>query len=382
MKKILSALILMVSLNQLIGQQVYPSKTDSIYSSILEETRRYQLYLPPTYDQYETSKKYPLVIILDGDRLFQVTAGNMDFLSKTGKIPESIILGLSNTNRVRDFTPTISLTNYEGQNDNSLKDSGGAEKFLQFLQQELIQEIDQKYRTNRYIILIGHSLAGLFGSYVLTTESMIKGFVLIDPSLWWDNEIMSLRVKEVEKIDRTNSRIYLSSADNFDLSSEMERMRNSQENFMVILKKNGLPNNNLNYKIFENENHGTIPLKSIIEGIEFIFDGYFIEGMKYKKSKEIIDSFKRFDDRMGVHFPALEAMINWLASRKLKVKDYQEGIELLEMNYKNYPDSWKAKYNLGLGYEQMGDKGTALKYYQEALKINPENQTINEKVNQ
>jgi predicted alpha/beta superfamily hydrolase len=101
MKKALLYLFLLLGVNSLLSQVGSSIQIDSIESVILDEVRSYQIYLPPSYNDYRTSKKYSVVLVLDGERLFDITRSTIDFLSKTGKIPESIVVGISNTS----YTP-------------------------------------------------------------------------------------------------------------------------------------------------------------------------------------------------------------------------------------------------------------------------------------
>ena len=374
MNKVLLFLLVLCGATPVLGQNLLTVTRDSIVSEVLQETRSYQIKLPPSYEAYSTSKRYPVVVVLDGDHLFDITSSTIDFLSKTGKIPESIVVGVSNTRRTRDFTPTHTKTNYEGILDEGLSESGGAAQFLDFLEQELFESLKEKYRLNDYFLLIGHSFGGLFGGYALTENSMIDAYILIDPSLWWDDEVLVHKLSP--DLGRGGKRIYLTSADNFDYSQDMERMRDGQRQFYQHLREQGVSEEAIAFHIYEDENHGTVPLRSIVDGINFIFDGYFVKGMKYQSAEELVTHFNRFEDRMQHDFPALEGMINWLASRKMASEEYLEATEMLLMNAKNYPDSWKANYNLGLSYEKQGDEEQARKYYQRALELNPDNENI------
>ena len=71
------------------------------------------------------------------------------------QVPEFITVGIYNTNRDRDMLPV----------EIPERDSGGADKFLGFIEKELLPAINEEYRTTGYNLLYGASNAGIFGIY-------------------------------------------------------------------------------------------------------------------------------------------------------------------------------------------------------------------------
>jgi len=100
-----------------------------------------------------------------------------------------IIVGVNNTDRARDMTPTKPATAF---GDMPWRGGvGGADKFLSFIADELLPTIDRNYRTRPYRVLVGHSLGGLFAVYALINRpEVFKGYVVISPSLWWDDQVL------------------------------------------------------------------------------------------------------------------------------------------------------------------------------------------------
>ncbi|MEL6656799.1 MAG: alpha/beta hydrolase-fold protein [Bacteroidota bacterium] len=381
MRASLILFILCTAIFSLYSQDLDAVKEDSLQSEVLNETRSFQLYLPPSYSKYKTSKHYPVIFVLDGERLFDVTRSQVHFLSQTAKTPEAIVVGISNTNRTRDFTPTSTTIGYSGEPDEGLNESGGAESFLDFLENELLPHLESSYRLNGYYLLIGHSFGGLLGAHALAQSSVMDAYVLIDPSMWWDNETVTSSLDAITLSDNP-PRLYISSADSDKYSNEIEFMRSSQVNFQQKLTQLGyVPDSNLKTVIYDQDNHGTVPLRSILDGIEFIFQGYLVEGMAHRPSAEFIRSFDAFEERMGHDFPAMEELVTWLGLRKVKEESYQEGLPLLKMNADNYPDSWLVLYNLASTYEEMGEVKLAEEYYLKAQALAPNNPDLLEKLN-
>ena len=131
------------------------------HSSVLNEERNYRIYLPDSY-AWATDRRYPVLYVLDGDLEFLHTAVSVGYLAAHGEIPEMIVVGLDSTVRVRDFTQTDWAEAWVG--------GGGADNFKRFLSTELIPTIEQKYRTDGFRVLSGHSAGGQFVLFCLTSE--------------------------------------------------------------------------------------------------------------------------------------------------------------------------------------------------------------------
>ena len=155
------------------------STLDGLYSTILDEQRNLIVQLPNSYE-LNKSRNYPVLYLLDGQRNFQHVVGTLDLLNQSHMADEMIIVAIKNTYRTRDFTPTYD------ESYNRWGVSGGADKFLDFIEQELIPYVNKKYRTNGFDIISGHSLSGLLAIYSLQTRpSLFKAHFAFSPSLWW-----------------------------------------------------------------------------------------------------------------------------------------------------------------------------------------------------
>ena len=140
-----------------------------------------------------SQQKYPVVYLLDGDAHFNSVVGMIQYLSQVNSnnaCPEMIVVGISNTDRTRDLTPTKSgddpfLKTMPGL---AVQTSGGGEAFMSFIEKELMPHINSKYPTQPYKILIGHSLGGLtVMNAVINHTKLFNTYIAIDPSMWWDN---------------------------------------------------------------------------------------------------------------------------------------------------------------------------------------------------
>jgi predicted alpha/beta superfamily hydrolase len=144
--------------------------------------RKYDIFvkLPRDYSwEGNQSKKYPVLYLNDGPYTFKVAAG----VTHRRQMDKVIVVGISfahgengQFSRVRDLTPVIdkSWNKYT---------TGGANKYLEFIEKEVLQFIEQNYRVNtEQRILSGQSLGGLFGAWVLLTKpELFSTYILTSP---------------------------------------------------------------------------------------------------------------------------------------------------------------------------------------------------------
>lgn len=245
----------------------------SIKSELLKEEREYRIHLPANFDN---KKEYPVLYMLDGEESFSYATGVIDHLSSSGKIPELIMVSIMSTNRERDYTPTKVTHDAEGTPQPWFHETGGADTFLKFLKMELIPDIELKYSTSNERILFGHSASGLFAAYAfLSDPDFIDNFILSDPSLWWDGEVLIKWISD-EKLKNKNllNRIYIATAHHKNDAEDNYIIR-SQLNFVRAIF-NSYPNElKMENKYYKDENHSSIGLKALYDGLSFIFDRQF-----------------------------------------------------------------------------------------------------------
>lgn len=331
-----------------------------IWSNILSEQRQYFVSLPASY--HTTKNRYPVMVISDGDYRFYQASGLLEFLSKQNRIPEMILIGVANTDRTRDLTPTPI--------DNNAS-SGGADSFLRFIEDELLVQIDKMYRTNSYRVLAGHSLGGLFSVHAFLENSDFDAFIATDPSLWWDNQIMLDGLKSKLVGTGFHKRIYLSSADNYERNEGMVSfMRRGQELFYARIKSLGFPQSNVKLDYFLDEDHGTSAYISLYHGLLFVYDPFRLDDIYNRSLSEIQNHYNQLTESTGSDFMPPENLINDIAQFKLRNEEPETAIDLLRMNANNY-GSYGSYIGLGDALSRVSKKKEAQSYYEKALEINP-----------
>jgi len=163
-------------------------ETITFKSGILNENRKLNIYLPLGYKK-DSLKTYPVIYLLDGsvDEDFIHISGLVQFgsFSWIHMVPESIVVGIANIDRKKDFTfPT---TNKKDKID--FPTTGDSEKFIDFLEKEVQPFIEKSYKTSSIKTLIGQSLGGLLATEILFKKpNLFDNYIIASPSLWWDDE--------------------------------------------------------------------------------------------------------------------------------------------------------------------------------------------------
>jgi predicted alpha/beta superfamily hydrolase len=236
----------------------------TIDSKILSESRTLNIYLPEGYKVSDTLK-YPVIYVLDGsmNEDFIHIVGLVQFFNLQMGMPKSIVVGIANVDRKRDFTfPTI---------DKKLKKdfptTGGSRKFISFLENEVQPYITANYATNAQKMLIGQSLGGLLATEILFNKpTLFTDYIIVSPSLWWDNETLLSDAKMFLGAHKTMPvNVFVS------VGTEGEIMEREATNLAYLLKKSGKPNLKTEFLFLPNENHATILHQSVNDTFKMMY---------------------------------------------------------------------------------------------------------------
>lgn len=238
----------------------------SIQSHILDEDRTCLISLPDSYnDSTAVEKKYPIMILLDGSTHFKTASGIVHFMSSNRTrnylMAETIIIAIENVDRERDFT----VTKIKTKRVNTM---GGGRNFLNFIEQELIPYIDKNHRTEAKRTLVGHSLGGLLTlNAYLDKNSIFDAYIAMDPSVWWDEDMIKNKIDSISSIS-LHKKLYIASANNGESSNARNKKRHDA--LYALIKEKSGEHLNAEIEYFENENHRSVPLKALYNGLKYI----------------------------------------------------------------------------------------------------------------
>lgn len=337
-----------------------------IESDVLGETRSVIVSTPIGYD--EGDQEYAVIYLLDGNSHFQHTNGIVTFMFMRGLMPPAIIVAVTNTKRIRDMTPMA-------EDMTRFPTGGGADNFLDFFESELIPFVDENFRTHPYRVLIGHSLGGLFAIHALVNRpDVFDSYISISPSLWWDEQKL---VDDADKFFASqvelNKSIYLTMGD------EGGSTAGGLLKLTGVLSEHEPKGFKWDWRVMEDETHGTIPYRSTRQGLYFIFGDWMLGDLEelydsgggvqglLDKAQAITAKFK-FEKRISGR-EIVTLCFQLLSSDRL-----DEALSVLEFDKEKYPPVVGAYLSLGEGYVEIDDDEKAKYCFTEALKLDPKNE--------
>jgi uncharacterized protein len=336
--------------------------TDLFNSASLGESREITVGLPTSYSK-NPDKKYPVLILLDGDYLFDPFYGALSYGEYWEDIPETIVIGINqNKNNERE--------NDSDYDQNEGVPTGSGAKFFEFLGGELLPYIEKKYRTLPFRIIAGHDLtAGFLNFFLYKEQPLFNAYISLSPDLVPGMEnLIPARLQAMKQ-----PIFYYQSTADGDLSKTDNKLKELQDNIKNV------QNDNLNYKFddFKSASHYSLVLFSIPSALYQIFESYkaiskseYDQKIAILKDDQVQYLEKKYDFitkslglKMQVRFNDLKA----IETAILKAKNYNELDKLSQVASKNYPKSMQGDYLLALMYENKGDTERAAKYYQIAF---------------
>lgn len=246
---------------------------DEIQSKELNEKRILNIYLPEGYNASEDTK-YPVIYLLDGsaDEDFIHVVGLVQFNSFEwiNQVPKSIIVGIATVDRKRDFTFPTTIENDKTR----FPTTGHSDQFIAFIEKELQPFIEKKYKTNDSKTIIGQSLGGLLETEILLKKPFLfNKYVIVSPSLWWDNgSLLNLDSEILKENFKQQTDIYIAVGKEGLTPTEIPRVMEVDANQLAEKIKAAKSNYiKVYFDYFPEENHGTILHPAIANSFKFFY---------------------------------------------------------------------------------------------------------------
>ena len=360
MHKKLLLLLLLTLPNLLISQIIHKE----IASSKLGKERQLKIQLPRNYEQNK-EKSYPVIIVLDGDYLFEPVAGNIDYYSYWEDIPEMIVVGI-NQSATRE-----SDAYYD---ENTFLPSNTGADFFEFIGMELMPFLDSNYRTAPFRVIVGHDFTSNFINYYLLKEKpLFRGYINLSPDLAPE---MAHRI--TASLEKTTEPIWYYLATS---SEDISALKEPILKFDAQLKNINNKKLHYNFDNFQDATHYTLVGNAIPKAIEQIFKVYrpisiqdynsillqtsvssydfLVEKYETIQSLFGIDKQIRLNDFMAV-YNAME-----------KTRKWDELKDLAKLANDHYPNTMLGTYFDARYDEEMGNPKRAMRSYQKAYGQQP-----------
>ena len=348
-----------------------------INSAVLGEERTILVRVPPGY---ETNKlRYPVLYMTDGNAHIGHTSSTVEFLARNGRMSELIVVGINNTDRTRDLSPTRVTTTVAGGNSAlQFPTSGGADKFLKFIETELIPEIEKRYRVHQYRILAGHSLGGLFTIHtMLSRPELFNSYVAVSPALQWDNQVAVKRAEDFFKARKEmDATLFIS------LGREPGPIEDGFYQLKQVLEKNQTKGFEWKAQVLEEEDHGSVVMPSHYLALRKVFDGWQIprdpnSGGVAGDFKSVEEHYQKLSKKFKYEILVPEGLINQLGYQSLFAERFDEAITIFKTNVERYPQSANVYDSLAEAYETTGKLDLAAPLYEKAQTLGQQNQDPN-----
>ena len=354
MKKVQFLLLFLFAVLTVQGQTKY----ETIKSYKLDDVRQLKIQLPRNYESNDW-KKYPVIIVLDGDYLFEPVAGNVDYLAYWEEMPEAIVVGIIQKDTRSNDTDYDDL--------DYLPEKEGA-AFFEFIGYELLPDLDKKYRTNDFRIILGHDYTANFTNYYLYKEApLFKGYINLSPDYATKSQ-----ERLVEKLTQTKEKLW------YYLATAANDVTGIKENVLAIDSSlKAIENENVSYDFdnFEDASHYTVVNYGIPRALSSMFSMYApISRKEYKEVilnleeetayEYLVNKYKAIADLFSLNkvirvndFVATSTAIQ-------KKQDWESLQKLGELAIKEHPESMLGYYYLGTAYEQTGEPKKAMRAYE------------------
>ena len=366
-KYTLNTFLFFLTINLLSSQNLdslYVSRVnDTILSKYLNEKRAIEIQLPRSYE-IEVDKNYPLMIVLDGDYMFNIVSGSVDYLSYWGDIPENLVVGINQKDtRFQDSSVFDNIT---------LTPISSTASFYDFIVSELIPYFSKNYRVSNFKVIVGQERTANFANFfLLKNDPQIRGVISISPKI---SENMNRYLNE--NLSKSNSKIV------YTLSSSKRDFESIFKNVSELTASlDSIENKNLRFEslIFDKENHYILPSVSVPKSIRSTYSMYSdIDKIEYdsiiskletspidylKNKYQLIKEFYDLDKTISMNdFMAIEEFIE--ENEFFNLYD-----ELSELAKQEYPGTILPSYYKGRFIEETGDPKKAMYIYRSAYNM-------------
>ncbi|UCE58526.1 MAG: tetratricopeptide repeat protein [Phycisphaerales bacterium] len=334
-----------------------------IDSAALGDARTVMVSLPRGYERSRT--RYPVLYLLDADIHFHHATASVQFLARSGFIPQMLVVSPQTADRVRDFAPRVRRSGDDGPDTRNY----GADWFLRFISEELIPYVDQNYRVDPYRVLAGNALGGTFSVYAMLTQpELFDAFIVTSPFLHWDNDLVTRVAGDTfDGLEQLDSFLFLAHED-------VEGGRLTAIQRFVELLQNSAPRGlNWSFQQLANETSVSTAHRGLYMGLETLYAHWRIPNGLMDQGVDALEGhFTNLSREFGYDIEIPEYTLNALGYRLLNRDRIDQAIAVFQRNVQTYPDACNVYDSLGEAYLVNRDYDRAEANYKKALEMNPD----------
>ena len=340
--------------------QIHMEKfTSSELAGELTNERILKIYVPESY-KADSTKVYPLAVVLDAEHLFDIYVANAKLFALKDKAPEQIVVGIyQNQKNERKLDCQINI-------DNGMLTETSS-KFYKFIRNELIDYMDDKYRISEFKTIVGSTLTANFTNYYLVENNpLFNAYININPS--YPQDIAGLFQGKVPGL--VNKTYYYLNNGKYNGVKKEEAINK------VHYILNNIENESFSYKFDKLDN--STKISSIGQAIPAAF-AHIFEMYSSISKEEFNEHIAELSPGEAIEYLEKKYVeIQYLFGANMKIRqrdifavesiildkengDYLE--EFGKMINRLYPESPIGDYYIGQYYETGNDFKKALKYY-------------------
>lgn len=336
-----------------IGQQVV------IHSQILDEDR--VLFIAAPDAAVPSASPLPVVIVLDGTFNFAHTATTVDLLTRQGLMPPSLVVGVANTVRERDFTAVR----------NQAPGTGGADRFLEFVESELLPLLDAGYDTGPHRTVIGHSLGALLVVHAIVEKpALFQAAIAVSPALTNDERVADGRTPLSDRLAAALASRPRQPMTLFVTVSDGEHRQWLEDLAAAVqVLESGVPEGfEWRLERMVGEDHTSTVHRSTYDGLRWIHRDWDVDAIVKAGDLAAVEArFEAISSRLGSPVPPPEQVLNLVGYRLLEEGRDREAVSVFQRAVELYPGSANAHDSLGEGLERSGRLPGALRCYRRAV---------------
>ena len=384
MKTTLTTLLILFSFSFLLAQEPIEIGTKyKIDSKVLQEEREVWLALPANYDP---QMAYPVLYVLDAEWQFDIARSLTKELAWTDQVPPHIVVGIPHIDyrhRFMDLTFSGTEFNSKGEKDATAADAfnpettGGGMNFYRYLTEEVMEFVNAKHRTNGFDVLVGHSLGGYFGAYVLPLEGPFNAYQLFDASIWYNkgDAINHLVENAPEKL---SSNVFIATAAGGEDRAQynVDTQRKFHESLEEMKVSSVL-------HVYEDEDHGSVRLPGLIDGLTDLYEGVSFGYIFPTDTVTVADAkahYQAFSEKVNHPFACPVDVYRWIGFANFTQEKWGQAIEAYELCNTLFDTDANVLREFGECLYQTNEFPKSLEMFEKALGLDPENETIQDRI--